>query len=88
MAHHKQAKKRIRQTEARTEVNRARRGRVRSFIKKVETAITAGNKDEAATALRVAESEMMRAAGKGIYKKPTASRKISRLSQRIKSLAA
>ena len=88
MAHHKQAKKRIRQTARRTEVNRARRGRVRNFIKKVESAINAGNKDEAASALKVAESEMMRAASKGVYKKLTASRKISRLSQRIKSLAA
>ena len=88
MAHHKQAKKRIRQTERRTEVNRARRGRVRTFIKKVESAIEAGKQEEAATALRVAESEMMRAAGKGVYKKLTASRKISRLAQRIKTLAA
>lgn len=88
MAHHKQAKKRIRQTERRTEVNRARRGRVRTFIKKVESAIEAGKREEAATALRTAESEMMKAAGKGIYKKLTASRKISRLSQRIKALAA
>lgn len=88
MAQHKQAKKRIRQTERRTEVNRARRGRVRSFIKKVESAIEAGNKEEAATAFKVAESEMMRAAGKGVFKKMTASRKISRLSHRIKSLAA
>ena len=88
MAQHKQAKKRIRQTARRTEVNRARRGRVRTFIKKVETAIEAGNQAEAASALRTAESEMMRAAGKGVYKKLTASRKISRLSQRVKSLAA
>ena len=88
MAHHKQAKKRIRQTERRTEVNRARRSRVRTFVKQVESAISEGNQDEAAKALRVAESEMMRAAGKGVYKKLTASRKISRLSQRVKSLAA
>jgi len=88
MAHHKQAKKRIRQTESRTEVNRARRSRVRTFIKQVESAVEAGNQDEAAKALRTAESEMMRAAGKGVYKKLTASRKISRLAQRVKSLAA
>lgn len=88
MAQHKQAKKRIRQTARRTEVNRARRSRVRTFIKKVESAINAGNKDEANAALRVAESEMMKAAGKGIYPKLTASRKISRLSQRVKTLAA
>lgn len=88
MAQHKQAKKRIRQTERRTEVNRARRGRVRTFIKKVESAIEAGNGAEAQAALKTAESEMMRAAGKGVIKKPTASRKVSRLSQRIKALAA
>ena len=88
MAHHKQSKKRIRQTERRTEVNRARRGRVRTFIKKVESAIEAGNKEVANNALRVAESEMMTASSNGVYKKLTASRKISRLSQRIKAIAA
>lgn len=88
MAQHKSAKKRIRQTEARTEVNRARRSRVRTFVKKVESAITAGNKEEAANALKAAQPEMMRAVSKGVFKKETVSRKMSRLSARVKALAA
>lgn len=88
MAHHKSAKKRIRQTARRTEVNGARVSRVRTFIKKVELAIASGNKVEAAAALRIAEPELMRAAQVGVFEKNTASRKVSRLVARIKSLQA
>lgn len=88
MAHHKSAEKRIRQTERRTEVNRARRSRVRTFVKKVESAITTGNKQEAADALKLAQPEMMRAVSKGVFKKTTIARKVSRLSAQIKALAA
>ena len=88
MANTASARKRIRQTARRTERNRARKSRVRTFIRKVEAAIAGGNKDEAATALRLAEPELQRAAGKGVVPKNTAARKISRLSARIKALSA
>lgn len=87
MAHHKSAQKRIRQTARRTEVNGARRSRIRTFIKNVESAILSGNKQEAATAFKAAEPEIMRGVSKGVIKKETASRKVSRLAQRIKALA-
>lgn len=88
MAQHKSAEKRIRQTERRTEVNRARRSRVRTFVKKVETAIAAGNKKEATDALKLAQPELMRAVSKGAFKKSTVARKMSRLSARVKALTA
>jgi small subunit ribosomal protein S20 len=87
MAHHKSALKRIRQTDRRTEVNRARRSRIRTFIKKVESAIAEGNQKAATQALRDAEPEIMRGVTKGVLKKNTAARKVSRLSQKIKALA-
>ena len=87
MANTASARKRIRQTARRTERNRARKSRVRTFIRKVEAAIAGGNKDEAVTALHLAEPEMQRAAGKGVLPKNTAARKISRLSARIKALS-
>ena len=86
MAHHKSAKKRIRQTERRTEVNRARESRIRTFVKKVETAILSGKKDEAAAALVAAQPELHRGVAKGFLHKNTAARKLSRLSARIKAL--
>ena len=86
MAHHKSAKKRIRQTEARTEVNRSRRSRIRTFVKKVETAIAEGNVEAAETAFRTAQSAMSRGVGKGVLKAGTVSRKTGRLSARIKTL--
>ncbi len=86
MAHHKSAKKRIRQTERRTEVNRARTSRLRSFVKKVETLIAKGEKAAATDALRAAEPELMRGAQSGVLHKNTASRKVSRLAARIKAL--
>lgn len=88
MANHKSAEKRIRQTKARTEANGARVSRIRTFIKKVEAAIVAGKKSEAQQALREAQPELMRGVSKGVVKMGTASRKLSRLSARIKNLAA
>ncbi|WP_373087921.1 30S ribosomal protein S20 [Sneathiella sp.] len=88
MAHHKSAFKRIRQTDVRTERNRARRSRIRTFVKKVELAVTEGDQAKANEALRVAQSELTRGVTKGVYKKNTASRKISRLNAQVKSLSA
>ena len=82
------AKKRIRQTKRRTEGNNRRLNALRSSIRKVEAAITAGNKSAAEAALRVAEPQMMRGAGKGVVNRNTMSRKLSRLSRQIKRLAA
>ena len=82
------AKKRIRQTKRRTEVNIRRLNAPRSSIRKVEAAIAAGNKSAAEAALRVAEPQMMRGAGKGVVNRNTMSRKLSRLSRQIKRLAA
>ncbi len=82
------AKKRIRQTKRRTEVNIRRLNALRSSIRRVEAAIAAGNKSEAEAALRVAEPQMMRGAGKGVVNRNTMSRKLSRLSRQIKRLAA
>lgn len=86
MAHHKSAKKRIRQTERRTEVNGARVGRIRTFIKKVELAIAAGNAEAAKTAFTLAEPELMRGVQAGVLHKNTASRKVSRLAARVKDM--
>lgn len=87
MAHHASAKKRIRQTEKRTKVNRARVQRIRTFIRKVERAIAAGDGDEARVAFQAAQPELMRGVGKGVVHRNTASRKLSRLSARIKALS-
>lgn len=86
MANHKSAEKRIRQTERRTEVNRARVSRIRTFVKKVELAIASGDKSAAAEAFKAAQPEIMRGATKGVLHRNTVSRKLSRLSARIKSL--
>ena len=88
MANTPQARKRIRQIERRTEVNKSRRTRMRGFLRKVEEAIASGDSDAAREALRIAQPEIMRSANKGIVHKNTASRKISRLSSRVKALAA
>ena len=88
MANHKSAEKRIRQTERRTEVNRARISRIRTFVKKVETAIESGDQAAAAAAFKEAQPEMMRGVSKGVLHKNTVSRKLSRLSHRIKTLGA
>jgi small subunit ribosomal protein S20 len=80
------AKKRVRQTERRTAINRDRRSRIRSSIKAVEETIASGDKDAAQAALKSAQPEIMRGVTKGILHKNTASRKISRLSARVKAL--
>ncbi|MGH1423939.1 MAG: 30S ribosomal protein S20 [Pseudooceanicola sp.] len=87
MANTPQSKKRARQAEARLAVNKTRRSRIRTFIKKVEEAIASGDKAQAETALRAAQPELMRGVTKGVYHKNTASRKMSRLSSRVKSIA-
>ncbi|TKZ18180.1 30S ribosomal protein S20 [Shimia litoralis] len=86
MANSPQAKKRARQNERRLEVNKARRSRIRTELRKVEEAIASGDKDAATAALRAAQPELMRGVSKGIYHKNTASRKMSRLSARVKVL--
>ncbi len=86
MATHVSAEKRIRQTARRTAVNRARLSRIRTFVKKVETAIAAGDKEAARAALKAAQPEMQRGAQKGVMHKNTVARKLSRLSARINAL--
>ncbi len=83
----KSAKKRMRQTKRRTEINRARMSRVRTFIKKVETAIAAGDKTAAEAALKMAQPEIMRGVTKGVLHRNTAARRVSRLSARVRALA-
>ncbi|MDX5359966.1 MAG: 30S ribosomal protein S20 [Alphaproteobacteria bacterium] len=86
MANTLSAKKRIRQTIRRTERNKARRSRMRTFIRKVEEAIASGDANAARAALQAAQPELMRAVTKGVVHKNTASRKISRLSARVKAV--
>ncbi|HYM32446.1 MAG TPA: 30S ribosomal protein S20 [Candidatus Cybelea sp.] len=86
MAHHKSAQKRIRQTKRRTEVNRARRSRIRTFVKNVELAIATGDAKAASAALKKAQPELDRGVSKGVMAKNTASRKLARLSARVTSM--
>ena len=86
MANHKSAKKRIRRNNKRAGINKSRMSRIRTFIKKVETAIQSGDANEAQNALKLAQPEIYRGISKGLYKKNTAARKMSRLSARIKAL--
>ena len=88
MANTTSAKKATRKIARRTAVNKARRSRVRNFVRKVEEAISSGDQAAASAALRAAQPELMRAAGKGVLHTNTASRKVSRLAQRVKSLGA
>lgn len=88
MANSKQAKKRVRQTARRTEVNKARLSRIRTFLRQVEEAIVGGNQEQASGALRAAQPELMRGANKGLFHKNTASRKISRLAARVKAMGS
>ena len=87
MANSPSARKRIRQTERRTEVNKARRSRIRTYLRKVEEAIASGDAGAAAEALKAAQPEIMRGVTKGVLHKNTASRKVSRLAHRVKALA-
>ena len=86
MANTKSAKKMVRKIATRTEVNKARRSRMRTYVRKVEEAIEAGDKSAAAEALKTAQPEIMRAAGKGVIHKNTSARKVSRLSARVKAM--
>ena len=88
MANTISAKKMTRKIAHRTEVNTARRSRIRSFIRKVEEAIASGDATSAVNALKSAQPEIMRAATKGVLHKNTASRKISRLASRVKAMAS
>lgn len=88
MANNPQSKKRARQVERRTDVNKARRSRIRGFLRKVEQAITSGDQAAAATALHAAQPELARGVTKGVLHKNTAARKMSRLSSRVKALGA
>jgi small subunit ribosomal protein S20 len=88
MANTDSARKRIRQNVVRTARNHARKSRMRTFMKKVETAIASGDRGAANAALREAQPEMQRAAGKGVVHKNTVARKLSRMTARIKQLAA
>ena len=86
MANTKSAKKATRKIARRTEVNQARRSRMRSYLRLVEDAISGGDKTKAQSALKAAEPELMRAAQKGVVAKNAASRKVSRLAHRITKL--
>ncbi len=88
MANNPGAKKAIRKIERRTEVNKARRSRVRTFLRKFEEAVSAGNVEAAKGAFIEAQSELMRAVTKGVVHKNTGSRKVSRLHAQLKKLSA
>ena len=86
MANTPQAKKRIRRNANRAEINGARVGRIRTFVKAVESALEKGDKKTAAEALKKAQPEMARGVARGVIHKNTASRKFSRLTKRVASL--
>jgi small subunit ribosomal protein S20 len=87
MANTEQSKKRARQSEARYAVNKARRSRIRTFLRKVEEAIASGNGEAAVAALKVAQPELARGVTKGVLHKNTVARKMSRLAARVKAVA-
>jgi small subunit ribosomal protein S20 len=86
MANTPQARKRIRRNENRAAINGARLSRIRTFVKKVETAIEGGDKSAAADALRAAQPELARGVARGVLHKNTVARKVSRLSKRVAAL--
>jgi small subunit ribosomal protein S20 len=86
MANTPQAKKRIRRNDRRAEINGARVGRIRTFVKKVESALDGGDKTAAAEALKAAQPELARGVARGVLHKNTAARKLSRLTKRVASL--
>ena len=88
MANTPQSEKRARQAQARFAVNKMRRSRIRTFLRKVEEAIASGDNVAAREALRLAQPELMRGVSKGVVKKNTASRKMSRLASRVKATGA
>jgi small subunit ribosomal protein S20 len=87
MANTAQSKKRARQSEARYAVNKARRSRIRTFLRKVEEALASGDQAVAAAALKTVQPELMRGVSKGVLHKNTVARKMSRLASRVKTLA-
>jgi len=88
MANSPQSKKRARTAQRRAAINKSRRSRIKTFIRRVEEAITSGDQPKAQEALKNAQPEIMRGVTKGIIHLNTASRKVSRLSSRIKAMAA
>ena len=88
MANTKSAKKMVRKIARRTEVNKSRKSRIRTFVRKVEEAVASGDQKIAINALKAAEPEIMRGVTVGVLHKNTASRKVSRLAARVKSLKA
>ncbi|MEJ6390112.1 30S ribosomal protein S20 [Gymnodinialimonas ulvae] len=88
MANSPQAKKRARQNERRFAVNKARRSRIRTHLRRVEEAIAGGDQAVAAEALKTAQPELMRGVTKGVLHKNTAARKMSRLASRVKAMGA
>ena len=88
MANHKSAETRKRHNEKRAKINGARKSRIRTLVKKVELALSSGDSVAAKEAFKAAQPEMMRGVTKGVFHKNTMSRKVSRLSQRLKSLSA
>lgn len=88
MANTPSAKKAARKIEARTAVNTMRRSRLRTFVRKFEDAVAAGNKEAAAAAFKAAEPEIMRGANKGVLHRNAAARKVSRLAKRLRQMNA
>ncbi|MEM8772601.1 MAG: 30S ribosomal protein S20 [Pseudomonadota bacterium] len=88
MANTSSAKKMVRKITRRTAVNKSRRSRVRTYLRRVEEAISSGDKAVAADALKAAQPELHRAVSRGVFHKKTIARKLSRLSARIKTLSA
>ncbi|MBT9247128.1 30S ribosomal protein S20 [Gemmobacter fulvus] len=88
MANTPQSKKRARQSETRYAVNKARRSRIRTYLRKVEEALASGDQAAAAAALKLAQPELARGVTKGVLHKNTVGRKMSRLSSRVKALGA
>ena len=88
MANTKSAKKMVRKIARRTEVNKSRKSRIRTFTRKVEEAVSSGDKKAATAALKAAEPEIMRGVTRGVTHKNTASRKVSRLAKRVKAMTA
>ena len=87
MANSSQSKKRARQSEARADINKARRSRIRTFLRKVEEALAAGNQVAATAALQLAQPELARGISKGVMHKNTVARKMSRLTLRVRGLS-
>ena len=87
MANHSATKKSIRKTVTVTAKNRSRKSRIKSFITKVEAAVAAGDKTQAQSAFKAAQPEIMKGVSKGVLKMGTASRKVSRLSAKVKAMA-